>query len=233
MVALMLGETSVPASIRARIATAAEGNPLYVEQMVSMLIDDGLLIRTDGGFSSGTDLATIAVPPGIHALLAGRLERLGREERALIGAASVIGHIFYLQALAALVPEATPEQISRVLIGLIGKDLVRPTRSNLPGQEAFAFKHQLIRDVAYDRLSKTRRAEMHERFADWLEAAVGERAAEHGEILGHHLELAHHYLVELGPVDSRGRAVAGRAAEWLAKAGWRSSALGDRPPALR
>ena len=227
MVALMLGETSVPASIRARIATAAEGNPLYVEQMVSMLIDDGLLIRTDGGFSSGTDLATIAVPPGIHALLAGRLERLGREERALIGAASVIGHIFYLQALAALVPEATPEQISRVLIGLIGKDLVRPTRSDLPGQEAFAFKHQLIRDVAYDRLSKTRRAEMHERFADWLEAAVGERAAEHGEILGHHLELAHHYLVELGPVDSRGRAVAGRAAEWLAKAGWRSSALGD------
>ena len=78
-----------------------------------MLIDDGLLIRTDGGFSSGTDLNDNCSSAGIHALLAGRLERLGREERALNGAASVIGHIFYLQALAALVPEATPEQISR------------------------------------------------------------------------------------------------------------------------
>jgi hypothetical protein len=226
MVALMLGETKVPPSTRNRIAAAAEGNPLYVEQMVSMLIDDGLLIP-DGGTSSETDLATIAVPPGIHALLAGRLERLGREERALIGAASVIGAIFYLDALDALAPGSTPEQISSILIGLLRKDLLRPARSDLGGQEAFAFKHQLIRDVAYDRLSKAQRAEMHERFADWLEAAGGERTAEHAEILGYHLEQAHRYLIELGPLDARGRAVAGRAAEWLAQAGWRSSALGD------
>ncbi len=228
MTGMLLSEVHVPAAVRTRISAAAEGNPLYVEQLVSMLVDDGVLARDGGGVTApAARLDTISVPPGIHALLAGRLERLDREERGVLGAAAVIGQVFYLDALRALVPDAIAEQVPRTLIELTRKDFVWPTRTDIADQEAFAFKHQLIRDVAYEALSKSQRAGMHEAVADWLESAMGDRAPELGEILGYHLEQAHRYRADLGPLDADGRRVADRAASWLARAGWRSSALGD------
>jgi tetratricopeptide (TPR) repeat protein len=87
----------------------------------------------------------------------------------------------------------------------------------------------LLRDAAYARLPKTLRAELHERFAGWLEQAAGLRLREHPELLAYHLEQAYRFRTELGPVDDRGRALAASAAEWLTQAGRRALALGDIP----
>ena len=167
------------------------------------------------------------MPPGVQALLSGRLERLDRDERLVVGAASVIGTVFYRDAVHVLVPDLPPARVSVVLHDLSVKELVLPARTDVSGQDAFAFRHQIIRDVAYERLSKTQRAALHERFADWYESAVAGKEQDEGDVLGYHLERAHQYRVLLGPADQRARALADRAAHWLAKAGWRASALGD------
>jgi tetratricopeptide (TPR) repeat protein len=110
---------------------------------------------------------------------------------------------------------------------LVRKELIRPTRLELPGEQAFAFRHLLLRDVAYEGLPKQVRAELHERYADWLARAAREHAPEYEEILGYHLEQAHRSRAELGPLDEHAQGVSRRAAECLATAGRRALARGD------
>jgi class 3 adenylate cyclase/tetratricopeptide (TPR) repeat protein len=223
----LLGEGQSALDVRDRIAQAAEGNPLFVEQMISMLIDDGLLVKEDGRWVAVGDLETITVPPGIHALLAARLERLDADERGVLGRAAVIGQIFYIGALEALASPALSGRIPSRLLELAHKELVRPCQSDFVDEGAFEFRHLLIRDAAYDALSKESRADLHERFADWFEARAGDRSAEYAEIVGWHLEQAHRYLSELGTLGERGDELARRAADRLAAAGWTASARGD------
>jgi class 3 adenylate cyclase/tetratricopeptide (TPR) repeat protein len=223
----LLGEAQSALDVRDRIADTAEGNPLFVEQMISMLIDDGLLAKEDGRWVAVGDLETISVPPGIHALLAARLERLGADERAMLGRAAVIGQIFYVGALEALGSPSLSTGVPSVLLKLVHKELVRPGRSDLGDEEAFEFRHLLIRDAAYDALSKESRADLHARFADWLERTSGDRLAEYAEIVGWHLEQAHRYLSDLGTPGRRANELARRAADRLAAAGWAASARGD------
>ena len=111
LIAELLGEGQSALDVRDRIARTAEGNPLFVEQMISMLIDDGRLVQEDGRWVVVGDLETISVPPGIHALLAARLERLDADERAVLGRAAVIGQIFYIGALEALASPALSGRI--------------------------------------------------------------------------------------------------------------------------
>src|SRR5206468_3907761 len=101
------------------------------------------------------------------------------------------------------------------LMTLVRKELIRPGRSTLAGDDAFRFRHLLIRDAAYDSMSKEHRADLHERFAVWLERAAGDRAVEFEEILGYHLEQAARYRQELRPADETSRALASRAAGHL------------------
>ena len=119
------------------------------------------------------------------------------------------------------------------LLELAHKELVRPCQSDFVDEGAFEFRHLLIRDAAYDALSKESRADMHERFADWFEAKAGDRSAEYAEIVGWHLEQASRYLSELGTLDERGSELAGRAADRLAAAGWTASARGDVSAGVR
>ena len=114
-----------------------------------------------------------------------------------------------------------------LLLELVRKELVLPGRSDFMEEEAFEFRHLLIRDAAYDALSKESRADLHAHFADWLESRAGDRLGEYAEIVGWHLEQAHRYLSELGPIDERGEELARRAADRLAGAGWAASARGD------
>jgi tetratricopeptide (TPR) repeat protein len=227
LIAELLGEPEHGLEVRDHVAARAEGNPLFVEQMISMLIDDGRLEQVDGSWVAVGDLDTVNVPPGIHALLAARLERLTSDERAVLGRAAVMGQVFYVGALEELAPPTLVGRVPSVLLELVRKELVRPCRSDFVDHEAFEFRHLLIRDAAYDSLSKESRTHLHERFADWLERMAGERLSEYAEIVGWHLEQAHRYLSELGSPGERGTELARRAADHLAAAGWTASARGD------
>jgi class 3 adenylate cyclase/tetratricopeptide (TPR) repeat protein len=227
LISELLGESEPTLEVRDHVAARAEGNPLFVEQMISMLIDDGLLEQVDGRWVAVGDFETMHVPPGIHALLAARLERLGTDECAVLGRAAVMGQVFYVAALEELAPPSLSGRIQSLLHDLVRRELVRPGRSDFLDTGAFEFRHLLIRDAAYDSLSKQSRAELHARFADWLERTAGDRLPEYAEIVGWHLEQAHRTLSELGPLDEAGTEIARRAADHLAAAGWTASARGD------
>ncbi len=212
--ALVPGD-ALPPEVRTRIAEGAEGNPLYVEEFVGMLIDEGALIASADGWSAAGDLGSIAVPPTIQALLSARLDRLAPDERSAAERASVVGRIFEQPAVVALTPTESRSDIPRSLSALVRKELIRSDRSALTPWETFRFRHMLIRDAAYERLPKSERAQLHEMFADWLAEALGDSRAEGDEVLGYHLEQAFRYRTELAPVDDRARdsrAASGQAA---------------------
>jgi class 3 adenylate cyclase/tetratricopeptide (TPR) repeat protein len=211
----LLGRAEIPDTARARILEAAEGNPLFVEEMLAMLIDDGLLRFEDGAWRAVQDLADVTVPPTIQLLLAARLDRLDAEERAVIERGAVEGKVFHTGAVATLASDALRPKVPSRLLALARKELIRPDRAEFAGEDAFRFRHLLIRDAAYQAMPKEQRADLHERFAAWLEGVAGERHAEYAEILGHHLEQAYRYRTELGAVDDRTRALGARAADAL------------------
>jgi class 3 adenylate cyclase len=228
----LLGTAVGAQELRGRIAKAAEGNPLFVEEMLAMLIDDGLLEHEDGRIVTATDLSTIVVPPTITALLGARLDALTSGERAVLERASVVGQEFSRGAVRELAPESEPGTTDEHLNSLVRKGLVRPHRSTLQGEDAFSFRHMLIRDAAYDAMPKALRAELHERFATWLERIAGDHIAEQEEILGYHLEQAYRLRGELGPVDERGVELASVASSRLQSAAGRALGRGDAQAGL-
>nr|MBA3412424.1 adenylate/guanylate cyclase domain-containing protein [Actinomycetota bacterium] len=191
------------------------------------MVDDGLLRRENGSWSASDDLSTVSVPPTIQALVGARLDRLPTDERAVIERASVEGKLFHREAVSELSPvDARPELGSR-LMALVRKELIRPGKATFTGQDAFRFRHQLFRDSAYESLPKELRADLHVRFADWLEASAGDSPLDLQEIVGYHLERAFRYREELGVLDDRARSTAARAAELLVSAGRKADARQD------
>ena len=124
-------------------------------------------IATEGWQVSG-DLGSVTVPPTIGALLAARLERLAAGERQVLDAAAVVGQLFYAGAVVELTA-LEPRAVAGYLRSLARKEMVRSERSDIPGEEGFAFSHILVRDSAYQALPKLRRADLHERLARWLD----------------------------------------------------------------
>jgi class 3 adenylate cyclase/tetratricopeptide (TPR) repeat protein len=165
--------------LRERIARAAGGNPLFITEMLAMV---------------GDGTADVVVPPTLRALLAARLDQLDPPERGVLERGAVEGEVFHRGAVQALAPEET--QVTPRLAALVRKDLISPNTPQLPGEDGFRFRHLLIRDAAYEAISKATRAELHERFASWLEAR-GAELLELDEILGYHLEQACRYRSEL------------------------------------
>ena len=233
VVANALGNTGIPESVRERVVRAAEGNPLFVEQLISMLVDSGQLHRVGDDWVAAADLNELAVPPTIQALLAARLDLLAREERAVIEPASVAGVEFAMGAVMALVPEALAEQVPEHLLAIARKQLIRTARSASFDEDGYRFHHVLIREAAYQNLLKRARSELHERFVIWADGVNAERArgGEYEEILAYHLEQAHRYLGELGPLDGHGRDLGRQASERLGAAGRRAMSRGDMPAA--
>jgi predicted ATPase/class 3 adenylate cyclase len=228
----LLGEAGEQA-VRTRIIDAAEGNPLYAEQMFSMLVDEGILRHTDSGWVVDDDLEQLAIPPTIQALLTSRLDALRPDERTVVDVASVIGLEFARDAVQALVPEAVQTEVDLRLASLSQKHLVRRTRGHDEAAQMYRFDHILIRDAAYAGLLKRRRAGLHEEFANWGERvnAARDRGVEYEEILGFHLEQAYTYLAELEATDEHHLQLARRAAEKLEAAGRRALGRGDMPAA--
>jgi class 3 adenylate cyclase/tetratricopeptide (TPR) repeat protein len=227
----LLGRAGLADHVRSRITDAAEGNPLFVEEMLAMLIDDGLLKRSNGDWVPAGTFESVAVPPTIQALLAARLDRLGASERSVIERASVEGKVFHRGGVVELSPTEAKGGVGGHLQTLVRKELVRPDTADLPGEDAFRFRHLLIRDAAYDGMPKELRAELHERFAAWLERAADSRRVEYEEILGYHLEQAYGYRTELAPIDDAVTDLGKRAARHLESAGRRALVRGDRPAA--
>jgi class 3 adenylate cyclase/tetratricopeptide (TPR) repeat protein len=207
------------AETRRAIAEAAEGNPLFLEQMAAMLAEEG-------------PSSARPVPPSIQALLAERLDQLTAEERAAIERAAVIGREFWAGAVADLSPAGAAEETVRpALMALVRKKLIDPDVSAFAREDAFRFQHQLIRDAAYETISKRLRAELHERFAAWLEGRTAEGGVELDEIIGYHLEQAHHYLNEIESGE-RAAHLGAAAGARLSSAGRRALARGDPPAAV-
>ncbi|MEA2508251.1 MAG: hypothetical protein QOG21_333 [Actinomycetota bacterium] len=227
----LLGTGAVDPAVRERILGSAEGNPLFVEEMFSMLVDDGLLEQTDGRWVARSDLSTIALPATIHALVAARLDLLESKERQVIERAAVAGEVFHSGAIWDLASDALRPYISNRVLSLVRKELVRPVPADFVGEEAYRFRHHLILEVAYEGMPKEERAQLHERFATWLEKISGERVDEYEAILGHHLEEAYRYRCELGPVDGDARELGARAAALLGAAARRARTRGDVPGA--
>jgi predicted ATPase/class 3 adenylate cyclase len=212
----LLGAGGLPDETKQEIAAASEGNPLFVEELLAMLIEDEVLRRESGRWLAG-DLSSMRVPPTIQALLGARLDRLGRRERSVLEVASVAGRSFSRAAVAELIDEPGLD----VLLGaLVRSDLLRPEL----GADAYRFRHLLIRDAAYAATPKERRAHLHERHAGWLERTHGDRLGEVEEIVGYHLEQAHRLQSELGRADEN---LAARAGERLSAAGRRALGRGD------
>jgi class 3 adenylate cyclase/tetratricopeptide (TPR) repeat protein len=217
-------------TVRQRILTAAEGNPLYVEQISSMLVETGALRRDSEGWVATTSSEELAIPPTVEALVASRIDGLAASERGVIDPASVIGLGFAVDAVVHLVPEEEAPAVPARLRSLTTKQLVRPTVAD---EDFYRFGHSVIKDAAYRSLLKRTRAELHERFVAWAEPINRERGREieFEEILGYHLEQAYRYRSELGPLDDAVQIIGRRAMDKLASAGRRAFGRGDAPAA--
>ena len=198
--------TSMPEPMRRRIMAAANGNPLFVSEMLAMAVDSG---------------ADTAVPPTLRALLDARLELLDPADRRVLEQGAVEGEVFHRGAVQALAPDSL--DVGPQLTALAQRQLIHPVPSMFAGDAAYRFHHLLMRDTAYEGVSKAARADMHQRFAAWVESR-GDRIVELDEIVGYHLEQSARYASDLGRSDP---ALAARAGERLAAAGRRAYWRGD------
>jgi class 3 adenylate cyclase/tetratricopeptide (TPR) repeat protein len=202
--------SNVDEATRRRILDVAEGNPLFLEQLVAL--------------RAGAD-GDVEIPPTLQALLAARIDSLAPAERIVIERASVEGRLFHRGSVVELVPEEVRPDVVAHLLALVRKEFVRPDRAQISRDDGYRFAHILVRDAAYVAMSKELRAELHERFVDWLERVASDRLSELEEIVAYHLEQAALYRRELDLSDEReaGR----RAAELLVHAGTHAYDRGD------
>jgi class 3 adenylate cyclase/ketosteroid isomerase-like protein len=227
LVAGLLGQVDLPDALLARILETTEGNPLFLGELLRMLVEEGSLERAGDVWVAAGGAEAVQVPPTIQALLTARIERLRADERSVVERAAVIGKQFYRGAVAELVAPPVRSDIDGHLETLRRKDMVEPEGTYWIDEPVYRFHHVLIRDAAYHLLLKEARAELHEKFSDWLETKAGDLVGEHEEVIAYHLEQAHEYRRQLGPLDERGKALGARAAERLASAGRRALARED------
>ncbi len=218
----------VAEAARDLILDAAEGNPLFLEELVAMLIENGTLRWRDGTWVLALGVETVPVPVTVQALIRARLDRLPARERRVLELAAVVGKEFSLDDLAALADDEL-DRLSQALEHLVGRDVVVPLDGGRRGAGSYRFRHLLIRDVVYGSTAKGTRAELHERFGESLERRAGDRLPEFEELIGYHLEAAYRLRLEIGL--EAGGDLRRRAADRLASAGRRSFARNDMPAA--
>ncbi len=206
-----LGDRRLSESEREVILHTAEGNPLFVEQLLAMSAENPWWDRER------------EIPATLRSLLAARIDRLGPGERAYIERAAIIGREFWPTAVVALLPEEARPTADQHLRALVRRGFVEPGSAPLAGEEQLSFHHILIRDVAYRGTPKVLRSELHERFAEWL----APRGEAYEEFVGYHLERAFRNLTEVGQSDDDTVALAGRAAGSLSSAGRRALSRGN------
>ena len=218
----------LPEGVALRVLRAAEGNPLYVEQMLSMLIDSNALQIKDGRWMCAHDRFEIPIPPTIHALLEARLDQLPGDVRATAEPASVIGLEFAQPAVESLMPEALRPHAAEHLETLTRRQFIHPASAR-GSDDVYRFQHHLVRETVYRRLLKRTRAMLHLEFVRWADRmnAAHDRGLEFEEILGYHLEQAYRYLCELASPNEAEAAIGTDAARRLTGAARRAAMRGD------
>ncbi|HEU5199445.1 MAG TPA: hypothetical protein VFU32_07400, partial [Ktedonobacterales bacterium] len=191
-----------PASLRNSILAKAEGNPFFVEEIIRMLIDRGILFCTgrrwqvidqDPG-STYADLLSLSLPDTIQGVLAARIDLLSVTEKRVLQHASVAGRSFWKGALAHLAQEMNLDTLDLALQNLLYKDFLleneHPTGILIEHDVQYNFKHVLVRDVAYTSIPRARRAREHARMAGWLEKVAAGRTKAFIELLAYHYQQA-------------------------------------------
>ena len=234
---VMVGELlpgPVTPELTRMIVERSEGNPLFVEEIVRKLIDDGVLRATEAARWEGSlPIDQVEVPRSIQGLIAARLDGLPADEKAALQDASVVGRVFWIGAVAELTGRNLDE-VRGALGRLRVKELVVPHEpSSFSDEHEFSFRHNLIRDGAYDSLPKTLRADKHAGVARWAERRAGDRAEEIAELIATHRLEALAYLDELGEAGERTTELRSSAFRWAVAAGDRAAALWQRPLAVR
>jgi class 3 adenylate cyclase/ketosteroid isomerase-like protein/tetratricopeptide (TPR) repeat protein len=206
--------SALPRDLVDRLPASTDGNPLFVRELVRMLVDDRVIRRRDDGtWELAIDAEAVEVPPTIQSLLATRVERLPADELRALELASVVGAEFSVGALRELGGDGLP--IPALLERLRRKELVEPTGTYWGDEPIHRFHHVLIRDAAYRRLLKGTRAELHQRVGAWTDATAPGVIGEHEPTIAFHYEQAHRYRTELGTLDDETDRLGRRAAELL------------------
>ncbi|HEX6329712.1 MAG TPA: AAA family ATPase, partial [Actinomycetota bacterium] len=220
--------------LKRTIVERSEGNPLYVEEIVRKLIDDGVLRATEASrWELALPIEDVELPRSVHGLIAARLDGLPEDEKVVLQDASVVGRVFWVGVVAELTGRGVG--VVRDAVGRLRvKELVLPhDPSSFSDEHEFSFRHNLIRDGAYESLPKTLRADKHAGVARWAEQRAGDRADEIAELIATHLLEALAYLDELGEAGERRDELRRRAFRWTESAGRRAVALWQRAHATR
>lgn len=228
LIAELLNGEALPAEVREAVLARAEGNPFYIEEILRRLIDGGELVRDDGAWRLASPYLEIRIPDTIHGILASRLDLLTPIEKRVILDASVAGRILWLNAVAAM-GDIDPAEAEGALVRLAERDLIEArTSSSLAAEREFAFKHALIREVAYSMLPKRARSVRHLRFAEWLKETTKRPIEESLDVLAYHYEQAWRNAFDTG---DRAEELARRAVDALDRAGARAMHLRTLPEA--
>ncbi len=215
----LLDSEDIPEVFYHSIQRRAEGNPFFVEEIVRMLIDQGVLVKQDGcwrvskqNVAALGELASPATPPDdtlidqhyvlpiprlpdtVQGVLAARVDLLSRVEKQVLQDAAIIGRTFWLQGLLELAGELDSETVFRTIETLIQHDFIveaeKSMRSPIPHDRVFSFKHILIRDVVYNNIPRARRSQKHAQLAVWVEEKTGENTGQFAELLAYHYKQA-------------------------------------------
>jgi class 3 adenylate cyclase len=204
----------IPPDLSDLIVDQAEGNPFYIEELIRMLIEDGVIVQ--GGERWSVELGRLTgprVPPTLTGVLQARLDALPPLERETLQRAAVVGRVFWDGAVERLNRDASTQagETARALAALQSKGLIlKRETSRFAGQQEFVFKHTMLHEVAYESVLKRQRRAYHAQVAAWLVAQSGERVAEQAGLIGRHYERA----------EKRAAA-----AEWVGRAGCQDQEL--------
>ena len=223
LLAALLAGVVLPAEMQLALADRVGGNPLYAEQFTRLVVDRGLL--TGGGSGPGLVSAeNLPLPDTVAALIAGRLDGLPAERKALLADAAVLGRVFWSGGVVAVGGRGEAD-VRIVLRDLSRAEFVRRVpMSSVAHQEEYSFWHALLRDVAYGSLPRKVRAAKHLAAAHWLEELAGARVADYAELLAYHYQTARECTKEAGDT-ARAAELAEPTARYLVIAGDRAFAL--------
>jgi tetratricopeptide (TPR) repeat protein len=230
LIEALLGRAELPALLAAALYTRAAGNPLYANEYVRMLSDRGLLRRLGSEGAQLARLDELPLPETVQGLIAARLDTLDADVRTLLQDSAVVGPVFWPGAVAE-VGGLDRDIVARGTDVLERRELIRrERRSAIEGEPQFAFRHVLVRDVAYSQIPRARRAEKHRLAAEWIESVASDRSLDQAELLAHHYSSAFEFASASGQDTG---SLAGRAQLATRNAGDRAAALNGHSAAAR